>query len=167
MGIKHRQDSVKELRRVREEKEQQAADEQKTRAITTKLAVMSLGVEVELTPEDTERVAIVAELPPIADGVKWRAGLNLAEGTIIEHESKNYQVLQGHISQAEWSPPVVPALFKAIASDYAEWTQPQGAHDAYMKGDKVSYNGKKYESAIDYNVYSPEAYPAGWKEVQW
>ena len=166
MGIKHRQDSVKELRRVREEKEQQAANEKKTKALTTKLAIMSLGVEVELTPEDTEIVAIAAELPPIADGVKWRVGLNLAEGTIVEHDGKNYQVLQGHISQAGWSPPVVPALFKAISADYAEWKQPQGAHDAYMKGDKVTYKSKKYESLIDGNVWAPDAYPAGWQGVK-
>ena len=165
MSVKHRPDSVRELRRAREEKEQQAADELKTRTLTTKLAVMSLGVQVELTPEDTERVAIVAELPPIADGMEWRAGLNLVEGTVVKHDGKNYLVLQGHISQADWSPHRVPALFKAIKADYVEWTQPQGGHDAYMKGDKVSYKGKKYESTIDNNVWSPDAYPAGWREI--
>jgi len=29
----------------------------------------------------------------------------------------------------------------------------------------VSYNGKIYESTINGNVWSPEAYPAGWKLV--
>ena len=38
-------------------------------------------------------------------------------------------------------------------------------HDAYMTGDKVTFKDKHYESVIDYNVWSPEAYPAGWKEV--
>jgi hypothetical protein len=36
-----------------------------------------------------------------------------------------------------------------------------------MKGDKVHYpdaEGDIYESLIDYNVYSPEAYPAGWEK---
>ena len=131
-----------------------------------KFAAMSLGVSVSFTPEETEHVARAAELPPIADGAAWKAGLNLAEGTIVTYDGKNYQVLQGHISQVDWHPPVVPALFKAIAAEYAEWTQPQGAHDAYMKGDKVSYKGKKYESTIDNNVWSPEAYPAGWKAVK-
>lgn len=46
-----------------------------------------------------------------------------------------------------------------------EFKQPSGTHDAYKKGDRVSYNGKIYESAIDNNVYSPEAYPSGWKEI--
>lgn len=48
---------------------------------------------------------------------------------------------------------------------YPVWTQPTGAHDAYNKGDIVNYNGTLYESLIDGNTYSPEAYPAGWKEV--
>lgn len=47
-----------------------------------------------------------------------------------------------------------------------EFVQPTGAHDAYKKGDKVKYNGKIYESLIDGNAYSPDAYPSGWKEVE-
>lgn len=47
----------------------------------------------------------------------------------------------------------------------ADFVQPTGAHDAYAKGDKVRYNNKIYESLIDANVYSPDTYPAGWKEV--
>lgn len=46
-----------------------------------------------------------------------------------------------------------------------EFVQPTGAHDAYKKGDKVSFNGKIYESLIDTNVHSPSAYPLGWREI--
>ena len=42
------------------------------------------------------------------------------------------------------------------------WVQPTGAHDAYSAGDQVAYNGKHYVSNIDGNVWSPDAYPAGW-----
>lgn len=49
--------------------------------------------------------------------------------------------------------------------EFPEWVQPTGQHDAYMIGDKVTFNEKHYESVIDYNTWSPEAYPAGWKEV--
>ena len=38
-----------------------------------------------------------------------------------------------------------------------------------MKGDKVHYpdkGGPVYESTIDNNVFSPEAYPAGWQLVE-
>lgn len=49
--------------------------------------------------------------------------------------------------------------------EWPEWVQPTGAHDAYGVGDKVTYNGQHYVSKLDGNVWSPEAYPAGW-EVQ-
>lgn len=50
--------------------------------------------------------------------------------------------------------------------DIPEWVQPTGAHDAYMKGDKVRYKGVVYESLIDGNVWSPETYPQGWAVVE-
>lgn len=46
-----------------------------------------------------------------------------------------------------------------------EWKQPTGGHDAYKIGDRVTYNGKVYESVIDANVWAPDAYPQGWKVV--
>lgn len=46
-----------------------------------------------------------------------------------------------------------------------EWVQPLGAYDAYKTGDRVTYQGKVYESTIDGNVWAPDAYPAGWKEI--
>ena len=51
------------------------------------------------------------------------------------------------------------------ATSVPEFKQPTGAHDAYNLGDKVMYNGSTYESAIDNNVYSPEAYPQGWTKL--
>lgn len=46
----------------------------------------------------------------------------------------------------------------------AEWTQPDSTN-GYSIGDKVLYNGVIYESLIDNNIWSPEAYPDGWAEV--
>lgn len=80
-----------------------------------------------------------------------------------------YQVLQDHVSAAEWTPDTAASLYKKIGvteSGIPEWVQPVGATDAYGKGDVVMYNGKKYESLIDANVWSPDAYPAGWKLVE-
>ena len=47
----------------------------------------------------------------------------------------------------------------------AEFVQPTGAHDAYNLGDRVRYGGKVYESVINGNVWSPDVYPDGWKEI--
>jgi hypothetical protein len=35
-----------------------------------------------------------------------------------------------------------------------------------MTGDKVIYNGQTYQSVIDNNIWSPEAYPAGWTLIE-
>lgn len=82
-----------------------------------------------------------------------------------------YRCVQAHTSQADWTPDVAVSLWTAIglAPDLIPvWSQPTGAHDAYNKGDRVHYPTKDspvYESLIDGNVYSPEAYPQGWKTV--
>lgn len=46
-----------------------------------------------------------------------------------------------------------------------DWKQPIGAHDAYKLGDRVTYNGAEYESLLAANVYSPDAYPQGWRKL--
>lgn len=80
-----------------------------------------------------------------------------------------YKVLQNHTSQGGWTPEAAPSLFAKVLTsttgEIPEWEQPSSTNP-YMKGDKVKYNGKIYESVIDNNVWSPEAYPQGWKEVE-
>ena len=48
--------------------------------------------------------------------------------------------------------------------EYPEYVQPTGAHDAYKIGDKVTFEGKKYECVLDGCVWSPSTYPQGWRE---
>lgn len=50
--------------------------------------------------------------------------------------------------------------------EYPEYVQPTGAHDAYKVGDKITYNGKHYECVYDGCVWTPDAYPQGWKLVE-
>ena len=47
-----------------------------------------------------------------------------------------------------------------------EFVQPTSPEDAYNTGDRVIFNGLIYESLIDNNVWSPEAYPQGWQNVE-
>ena len=104
----------------------------------------------------------------------YEVGANYKEKTVFSYgenavgDPQLYQVLQAHTSSEEWKPDASPSLYKPIGiteDGYPEWVQPLGASDAYNVGDIVSYNGKLYESTIDGNVWSPEAYPTGWKEV--
>ena len=86
-------------------------------------------------------------------------------GERLQYNGVLYRVVQAHTSQADWAPDITPALFVVVSLDeWPEFVQPTGVHDAYNKGDKVTFNGKHYISLIDANVYSPAAYPAGWQE---
>lgn len=103
----------------------------------------------------------------------WEAGKTYAVGDIISYgtnsvgDTKLYKVVQAHTSQADWTPGAgTESLYDAFGLDdsgYPVWSQPSGAHDAYNTGDIVNYNGTLYQSLIDGNTWSPEAYPAGWE----
>ena len=97
----------------------------------------------------------------------WKPDIAYNIGERLEYSSKLYRVVQAHTSQEGWEPDKVPALFTEVArpGEIPEWKQPTGAQDAYMAGDKVRYNERMYESLIDNNIWSPEAYPAGWKKI--
>ena len=120
------------------------------------------------TLTDEQAMEVVAVYDPWQIGKAYTVGEFLTYGVNGAGDPQLYKVVQAHTSQADWRPDVTPALYVAIGLDeqgYPVWSQPTGAHDAYNKGDIVNYNGTLYESLIDGNTYSPEAYPAGWKEL--
>lgn len=90
-------------------------------------------------------------------------------GDKVLYNNVLYKVLQNHTSQGSWTPEAAPSLFAKVLTsttgEILEWEQPSSTNP-YMKGDKVKFKGKIYESLIDNNVWSPEAYPQGWKEVE-
>ena len=115
---------------------------------------------------DDERAMEVATIyDPWAAGKVYTVGDFVTYGENSVGDPQLYKVVQAHTSQGDWTPDATPALFVAIGLDdagYPVWSQPTGAHDAYNAGDVVDYNGTLYQSLIDGNTYSPEAYPAGW-----
>lgn len=98
----------------------------------------------------------------------WKADTAYEVDKRVCYEDVLYRVLIAHTSQTDWTPDVSPSLFaRVLIPDpevIPEWEQPDSTN-AYMTGDKVRYNGKIYVSLIDNNIWSPEAYPAGWQEV--
>ena len=120
-----------------------------------------------LTDEQAMEVAYVYD--PWAVGKAYAVGEFLTYGKNSVDDPQLYKVVQAHTSQADWTPDATAALFVAIGLDdsgYPVWSQPTGAHDAYNTGDIVNYNGTLYQSLVDGNVYSPEAYPAGWEKIE-
>ena len=112
---------------------------------------------ISLTDEDALQAV---ELFP-----QWVTGHAYVVDERLQYNGVLYRVVQAHTSQADWTPDITPAMFVVVSLDeWPEFVQPTGAHDAYNKGDKVTFEGKHYISLIDGNVYSPTAYPAGWQE---
>lgn len=112
--------------------------------------------------DDGEALEVSALYP------RWKAGQDYVAGYRLLHEGILYSVLQSHTSQANWTPDAAPSLFaKVLIPDpdvVPDWEQPDSTNP-YMKGDKVRFDGEVYESLIDNNVWSPAAYPAGWRKV--
>lgn len=115
---------------------------------------------------DAESILAVASVfPGYEVGKAYKAKEVFSYGENSVGDAQLYQVLQDHTSAAEWTPDTATSLYKKIGvteDGFPEWVQPLGATDAYNTGDVVSYNGTLYQSVIDGNVWSPEAYPAGW-----
>ena len=98
-----------------------------------------------------------------ADELPWVAGEQVYVGTRRTYEGTTYEAIINHVTQSDYTPDVTPTLWKVVQEGVAPWVQPTGAHDAYQKGDRVTYNGKTWESTIDANVWAPGVY--GWIEV--
>lgn len=98
-------------------------------------------------------------------------------GDIVDYQGTLYRsLIDGNV----WAPDVYPAGWEVYATtepepgpepepetpaEYPAWVQPTGAHDAYGVGDRVTYQGKVYESTVASNVWSPAEYPQGWREI--
>ena len=113
-----------------------------------------------LTDEQAVQVPLIFEA--------WQVGVDYKVGKKLVYEEVLYKVLQDHTSQETWTPKDAPSLFARVLVDdggaVLDWVQPDSTNP-YMKGDRVKFEGKIYESLIDSNVWSPTAYPAGWKEI--
>lgn len=117
--------------------------------------------------DDEKALEVATIYDPWAVGKAYSPGEFVTYGENGVGDPQLYKVAQAHTAQADWTPDAAASLFVAVGLDdagYPVWSQPTGAHDAYNTGDIVDYQGKLYQSLTDGNVYSPEAYPAGWTE---
>lgn len=118
------------------------------------------------TLTDEQAMEIATVYPSYVEGKEYLTNELFTYGLNDVGDPQLYRVVSKHISQKDWAPNILPALYTPIGLNekgYPVWSQPTGAQDAYMIGDIVDYNGTLYESVIDGNTYSPDVYPAGWK----
>lgn len=78
---------------------------------------------------------------PDAQGMVWIPNEPVSVGDIRIYAGAEYECLQAHVTQADWTPPSVPALWRAVVAPSAEWQ----AGVTYAIGDRVLYAGLLYE----------------------
>ena len=140
----------------------QAEAEEKRRPLTAEeVSAMLIRQQINnLVVDDTTALRMV-EYYPAPDAASYAAGDR------IQYNGKLYKCLQAHTAQAGWNPVDAPSLWAEVlagqdGTEIGEWVQPDSTNP-YMRGDRVSYNGKIYESEVDNNVWAPGVY--GWAEI--
>lgn len=94
----------------------------------------------------------------------WVAGESVVVGTRRTYNGTEYTCIQAHITQSDWQPPNVPALWSEIAEAGDEWA----AYVDYSVGDVVSYDGTEYECIQAHTAqvgWEPPNVPALWSPV--
>lgn len=127
------------------------------------IATAKEDYQAELVSIEDEVALVIPEVFPVWSG----NGVEYKKDERVTYNGVLYKVITAHTSQETWTPTDAPSLFVKVIvqeGEILEWEQPT-AENAYMKGDKVRFKGKVYESLIDNNVWSPEGYPAGWREI--
>lgn len=108
------------------------------------------------------------KVPALYDA--WYQPLDYAKGKRVLYKGKLYKCLQAHRSQASWAPDASPSLWAEVLpgqdGKVGEWKQPDSTNP-YSKGDRVTHNGKTWESTVDGNVWEPGATGVTqWAEVK-
>jgi len=78
----------------------------------------------------------------------------------VRYNGELYKCIQAHTSQETWNPiDAVSIWAKVLIPDETvvpAWEQPDSTNP-YKAGDKVTHNGKTWESKVDNNVWEPGA----------
>lgn len=101
---------------------------------------------------------------------EWVPNKDYKTGDRRLYNEELYKCLQDHTAQAEWNPEDAPSLWaKILIPDpevIPEWEQPESTN-GYSTGDRVTHNGKTWESLVDNNIWEPGVVGTErqWKEV--
>ena len=126
-----------------------------------------LVAQIQAQSLTDEQALSVQNIYPVWDG----NGVAYTADYKVVYNGTLYKVLQDHTSQDDWTPDAAPSLFAKVlipdASVIPEWEQPDSTNP-YMAGDKVTHNGKTWESLVDNNVWEPgtSGTESLWNEVR-
>lgn len=142
-------------------------------------------------PPDTAGESLYYPITIAPDGIIVYRTCHGAYDMVRAGETRHYPDAEGPVYRAKvdtaYDPDTVPGNWELVDGEPTDpdegettiepeepsdeptipvFVQPTGAHDAYGIGDRVHYptaSDPIYVSLIDGNVWSPDAYPAGWQ----
>lgn len=128
------------------------------------LLEMKKNIHLAVKSLSDEEAIKTVDLFPI-----WEADKDYIKNDRVRWNGLLYKLIPDiHHSQSDWTPDITPAIWVRIddpAEEWPEWRQPQGSHDAYEEGAKVTHNGKHWINIHgDGNVWEPGIY--GWEEKE-
>ena len=127
-------------------------------------STMPLG-EVHAPPEVDYTLAIFADddsdvhlgVQQAPDSTEWAVWLVKKGG------DGEWSMLGEQVQSLEHLYVLIETWLPAQGTTYPEWIQPTGSTDAYALGDRVTHNGKMWESLVNANVWEPGV--SQWREV--
>lgn len=97
----------------------------------------------------------------------WDENWTGKAGNIVRDGDKLYRSIHDVGAGQNTKPSKTPSMWTKIGdptTEWPEWSQPIGSHDAYIFGAKVSHNKKHWISEVADNIWEPGIY--GWTEVK-
>ena len=124
----------------------------------------ALSSPIELTNPGLWQQKVSAQLGTYP---QWAVATWVTRGMLVTHNDVVYNVVQSNQTQADWTPDITPALFRAMpvkypGENYTRWRQPIDSEDAYKLDERVTHNGEDWKSNVDANVWQP---PTQWTSL--
>lgn len=118
-------------------------------------------IDAALAELDDAKALEISKLYP-----EWKPA-EYSDGDRVRYGGALYRCIQSHSISATWTPTDAPSLWAEVLPGQSgkapgEWKQPDSTNP-YKLGDRVTHQGKTWESTVDSNVWKPGVY--GWKEV--
>lgn len=123
-------------------------------------AAASITIKAQLDTIGDDAVAEVAALFP-----DWTPGVAVAPGDVLAWDGTLVEVIQGHTTQADWTPDKVPALFRIHRTpQMTEWV----AGIAVKAGERFTFGGATWECVQAHTTqkgWEPDRVPSLWRKV--
>lgn len=113
-------------------------------------------------PNETPALFVVYR--PDGGTLDWIANELVTLGQRRIYAEIEYQCLQSHVTQADWTPPATPALWAVVLPPSSDW-QP---YTAYAVDDEVGYLGSDYKCLQAHTSlpgWEPPNVPALWQLI--